>query len=335
MSSTLRRLLVTLAGNTLIAAFLTALGVGGGWAVNLLISQCIGFSIFGACTVAARAVADGPRRTLAIIAAVPVGVAVGLLLGVGVTGLGWSAWTGVAWQAVVIGVTLGVMGSGFFYLRERNLALAAEVREREHRRLEAEKRGIEAQLKMLQAQIEPHFLFNSLANVAALIDAEPKLAGQLLDALILYLRSSLTRTRADGGTLGDEVKLLQAYLDVLRIRMGARLTYTIDINPELLATAFPPMLLQPLVENAIHHGLEPKLVGGSVTLSARREGDRLRISVSDDGLGFAATPGDGFGIANIRARLAALYGPAARLELSPGVGAGVTATLTLPLEGAA
>ncbi|MDO8788093.1 MAG: histidine kinase [Sulfuritalea sp.] len=332
MSSILRRLLATLVGNTLIAAFLTLLGVGGGWLVNLLISQCIGLSIFGMCTLASQLFAAGPGRLLAIVAAVPVGVAIGLLLGISLSGVGWDNWPAVAWQAVVIGVTLGVMGSGFFYLRERNLALAAEVQQRENRRLEAEKQSLAAQLRMLQAQIEPHFLFNSLANVAALIEADPKLAGQLLDALIRYLRSSLARTRAEGGTLGDEMTLLTAFLDVLKIRMGERLVYAFEVAPELLAAAFPPMLLQPLVENAIRHGLEPKVGGGRITVSARRDGERLQISVIDDGLGFAQTPGEGIGLANIRARLAAMYGSMARLELSSEVGAGVTATMSLPAE---
>ncbi|KAF0166119.1 MAG: senson histidine kinase [Rhodocyclaceae bacterium] len=332
MSSNLRRLLATLVGNTLIAGFLTALGVGAGWAINLLISQCIGCSIYVSCSLAGQFVAEGPRRVLAILAAVPVGVAFGLLLGVSLSGVGWVEWPAVAWQAVVMGVTLGVMGSGFFYLRERNVALAAEVHQRENRRLEAEKRSIEAQLKMLQAQIEPHFLFNSLANVAALIEVDPKLAGRLLDALIRYLRSSLARTRAEGGTLADEVALLTAYLEILKIRMGDRLAYAFEIAPELLAHAFPPMLLQPLVENAIRHGLEPKVAGGCVTVSARRQGDRLQIAVNDDGLGFAEMPGEGIGVANIRARLAALYGPTASLELSSEVGAGATATMSVPVE---
>jgi len=333
MSSTLHRFLLTLAGNTLIAAFLTALGVGGGWAINLLVSQCIGLSIFGTCTVAGRLVGEGPLRGAAVIAAAPVGVAIGLLLGVTLSGVGWADWPAVAWQAVTIGTTLGVMGSGFFYLRERNLALAAELQQRENRRLEAEKQGLAAQLRMLQAQIEPHFLFNSLANVAALVESDPKLAGTLLDALIRYLRSSLTRTRAEGGTLGDEVALLTAFLDVLKIRMGRRLAYSFEILPELLAVPFPPMLLQPLVENAVRHGLEPKVAGGSIVVSARRQGDRLQLVVRDDGLGFADMPGAGIGVANIRARLLALYGSGGRLEMAPGVGGGVTATLTLPLEG--
>ena len=331
MPTILYRLLLTLAGNSLIAVFLTVLGVGGGWSVNLLVSQCIGLSIFGTCTLTGWMVAEGPRRVAAVIAAAPVGVAIGLLLGISLSGVGWEDWPVVAWQAVTIGTTLGVMGSGFFYLRERNRALAAELQQRENRQLEAEKQSLTAQLRMLQAQIEPHFLFNSLANVAALIESDPKLAGQLLDALIRYLRSSLTRTRAEGGTLGDEVALLTAYLDVLKIRMGRRLAYSFEIPPDLLAVVFPPMLLQPLVENAVRHGLEPKVAGGCVAVSAWRDGDRLQLAVSDDGLGFAETPGSGIGVANIRARLEALYGSAARLDLVSGPDFGVKATMSLPI----
>ncbi len=330
MNPDLRRLLFTLVGNSLIAAFLTALGVGAGWAINLLISQCIGLSIFSTCTFAGKRLPAGPRRLAGMVVAVPVGVVIGLALGISLSGVGWVHWPTVAWQAVAIGVTIGVMGSGFFYLRERNLALIAEVQQRENRRLEAEKRSIEAQLKMLQAQIEPHFLFNSLANVSALIAVDTALAARLLDALIRYLRASLSHTRADGGTLNDEVALLSAYLDVLKIRMGERLAYVFDIPPELGALPLPPMILQPLVENAVRHGLEPKVAGGTLRISARREGGRLLIQVADDGLGFDDAPGEGIGLANIRARLAALFGTEGRLSLSSKVGAGVTAIVEIP-----
>lgn len=335
-SSFLRRLFATVIGNTLIAVFLTALGVGDGWAVNLLISQSIGFSIFGSCSVAAWMVGEGPRRLPAMVAAFPVGVVGGILLGTRLAGVGLNDWPLMAWQAVTIGTTLGFMGSGFFYLRERNQALVAEVRERELARLEAEKRGIEAQLRMLQAQIEPHFLFNSLANVSGLIPRDPALAGTLLDALIRYLRASLVRTRAPDGTLADEVALLRAYLDILKIRMGERLHFAFDVTPELLAVPFPPMLLQPLVENAITHGLECKIEGGTVSVVARSEGAQLIITISDDGLGIDDSPspssrrGEGIGLSNIRARLAALFGSAGHLSLASKVGAGTTATIVMP-----
>lgn len=246
--------------------------------------------------------------------------------------------TPMAKTADIIGHVIMVVLAILFGVLFSLLAMRSERRERERAdRLQTEltqntleRQLLDARLRLLQAQIEPHFLFNSLANVAALIEAEPTLAGRLLDALIRYLRSSLARTRAEGGTLGDEVDLLTAYLDVLKIRMGERLRYVFEIAPELVAAPLPPMLLQPLVENAIRHGLEPKVAGGSLRIAARREGARLLLSVTDDGLGFAGAPGDGVGLSNIRARLAALFGPAARLDLRSGVGAGVTATLEIP-----
>ncbi|MDK9712942.1 MAG: histidine kinase [Sulfuritalea sp.] len=324
-------LIATLVFNTLIAGFLTALGFGGGFAVNLVFSQCAGLSILALIQMVLRLPLDGAARGAGVAAAVVAGALVGGALGRLLTGLGASPDGSHETQALLIGLLFGSIAAGFFWLRQRNAQLESDLQARELARLEAEKQSLAAQLRMLQAQIEPHFLFNSLANVAALIDTDRKLAGSLLEALIRYLRSSLARTRAEGGTLGDEVVLLTAYLEVLKVRMGNRLDYRFDIVPELLAAAFPPMLLQPLVENAIRHGLEPKVAGGRITVSAQKQGERLRIAVADDGLGFGETPGDGVGVRNVRDRLAAIYGPAARLELSSGVGAGATATMSIPL----
>jgi sensor histidine kinase YesM len=323
-------LLVTVAFNALIAGFLAALEFGGSFSVNLVFSQCVGLSIFALLQLLLRLPLTGVLRGAALAVGVVAGAMAGGMLGRMLTGVGSSPDGSHEAQSLLLGLVFGGIAVGFFWLRQRNTTLEIELQGRELARLEAEKQALAAQLRMLQAQIEPHFLFNSLANVAALIEADPKLAASLLDALIRYLRSSLTRTRADGGTLGDEVALLTSYLDVLKIRMGERLVYAFDIAPELLAAAFPPMLLQPLVENAIRHGLEPKVAGGCVTVSARRQGDSLQIQVADDGLGFGEAPGEGIGVANIRARLSAIYGPAARLELSSEAGTGVTATMSLP-----
>ncbi len=326
----MRVLVGTFLFNTLIAGFLSALGVGGDFWINATFSHCIGFSILALTKLVLRLPLSGAPRGGAVAAGVLAGAALGGMLARSLTGIGSSPDGGHEAQSLLIGLVFGSIAAGFFWLRERNAKLEADLRERELARLEAEKQSLAAQLRLLQAQIEPHFLFNSLANVAALIDADPALAGRLLDALIRYLRSSLQRTRAERGSLGDEVALLTAYLDVLKIRMGDRLDYTFEIPPALLEREFPPMLLQPLVENAIRHGLEPKLAGGRLRVSAAEQGGALRIVVSDDGVGFADTPGDGVGLSNVRARLAALYGPQARMAVSSGVGAGVTATLELP-----
>ena len=325
-------LIATLIFNTLIAGFLVALGFGGGFVVNLVFSQCVGLSILALVQLVMRLPLSRATRGAAVVAAITAGAMAGGMLGRLLTGIGASPDGSHETQSLLIGLVFGSIAAGFFWLRERNARLESDLQARELARLQAEKQSVTAQLRMLQAQIEPHFLFNSLANVAALIDAEPKLAGRLLDALIQYLRSSLARTRAEGGTLGDEVNLLRAYLEVLKMRMGQRLDYAFDIASELLAESFPPMLLQPLVENAIQHGLEPKVEGGRITVTAHRQDRRLLISVTDDGLGFAETSATGIGLENIRARLAAIFGPTAHLELSSKVGAGTTAMMSIPTE---
>lgn len=317
--------------NTLIAGFLSAIGVGGSFWINFAFSQCIGFCILGLMKAVLRLPLAGAARGVALAVGLLAGAALGGMLARFLTGIGSSPDGGHELQSLVIGLVFGSIAAGFFWLRERNAKLEAELRERELARLEAEKQGLAAQLRLLQAQVEPHFLFNSLANVAALIEADPRLAGRLLDALIRYLRASLARTRAEGGSLGDEIDLLTAYLDVLKIRMGERFSYVFDIEPGLLPRDFPPMLLQPLVENAIRHGLEPKLGAGRLRVSGRLRDGRMVLTVADDGVGLAPSSGAGLGLTNIRARLAALYGPGGRLDVSGEVGSGATATLEIPL----
>ncbi|MBK9019155.1 MAG: histidine kinase [Sulfuritalea sp.] len=334
MPSLLASLVATVLFSTLIAGFLSALGFGGGFAINLVFSQCIGLSIALSLMGVLRATLAPLPRALAAAAGILIGALGGGMLARLLTGVGGSSDGVHEAQSLLLGLVFGGIAAVFFWLRERNANLRRELQLREMARLEAEKQSLAAQLRLLQAQIEPHFLFNSLANVAALIDADPARAGRLLDALIRYLRSSLQRTRAEGGSLGDEVGLLKAYLDILKIRMGERLDYAFEIPSELLGRDFPPMLLQPLVENAIRHGLEPKLDGGFLRVDAKVTEGCLRIRVVDDGVGIAEAPGEGVGLSNIRARLAAIYGPTARLEVASKVGAGVTATLDLPLEAA-
>ena len=154
----------------------------------------------------------------------------------------------------------------------------------------AEKRATEAQLRLLQAQIEPHFLFNTLANVVALIDHEPAKARQMLGAFTDYLRASLTGLRRDVGPLADELALAEAYLRVQQSRMEERLRFVIEADENVRAALLPPLLLQPLVENAVQHGLEPTLDGGTVRVQARAEGGELVIEVHDDGRGLHAPP---------------------------------------------
>jgi hypothetical protein len=204
------------------------------------------------------------------------------------------------------------------------------------RQFEAEKRAAEAQLRLLQAQMEPHFLFNTLANVLSLIDGDAARAKRMLEAFTDYLRSSLGSLRRDDTTLAGELELAEAYLGLQQLRMDDRLRYTIAADTRARAAALPPLLLQPLVENAILHGLEPKVEGGQVNVRAQLDGKALVIEVQDDGLGpgspsvSSARRGHGLALANLRERLRTRYGDAASLAIEPAH-PGTRATLRLPI----
>lgn len=226
---------------------------------------------------------------------------------------------------VILTVLASVFSTWFFRTQARleRLNAASAV---------IEQQATRARLQMLQAQIEPHMLFNTLANLQGLITLDPVRAQLLLDQLIVYLRATLTSSRTATTTLAHEFDLMQAYLELMSVRMGKRLTYRLDLPKELRDVAVAPMLLQPLVENALKHGLEPKLEGGTILVSARQDAACLILQVSDTGLGLGPTSSTSsqVGVANVQARLQALHGTAARLTLIPNFPAGTLAQLTLP-----
>ena len=317
--------------NTLIAGLLTMLGTMSNFRINFIYSQCIGLSIFVFNILILPRMKPGVKRLAVMSLTLPGSVAVGLSLAFYITDVGsWSS--PFAWQSVMIGLFFGGIGSITYFLSERIHLLDAEVKQRRLNEVEREKREVEAHLRLLQAQIEPHFLFNTLANVSSLIEVDATRARRLLDRLNDWLRVALARTRSESATLGDELTLLENYLQILGMRFGARLRWQIDASEAVRAIQFPPMLLQPLVENAIRHGIEPKLGGGQLKISAKMEQGMLRLCVDDDGAGFNdKTSGSGTGLENIRARLAALYGSSARFELHENATGGVSAALELPL----
>jgi sensor histidine kinase YesM len=188
-------------------------------------------------------------------------------------------------------------------------------------------------MQLLEAQIEPHFLYNTMAHVVSLVDADPATAKRMLERLIALLRSA-AGGEAGGGTLQAQVDHLRAYLDILALRMGPRLTWTLDVPADIARTPIPPMLLQPVVENAIKHGLEPKVEGGTVSVVARRDGDHVVLTVADTGLGFSEqrnSNSTGLGLANLRARLATLFGTRATLTIEDNVPEGTRVTIALPV----
>ncbi len=189
----------------------------------------------------------------------------------------------------------------------------------------------EAKLSLLNAQVEPHFLYNTLASAQLLTRSDPERADAMLGHLIAYLRRSLPRTLQGQSTLGEELERAHAYLEILKIRMGPRLSTQIDVPESLHATRFPSMMLQTLVENAIKHGLESKPGGGTVWIRATGNGNEVSVTVADDGGGFnAQTSGTGIGLKNVRERLRLAYGNAARFDIAANFPDGVAATITLP-----
>jgi signal transduction histidine kinase len=267
----------------------------------------------------------GRRR--ALFSLVPlVGVALGWPLGLWLLGTDLRLYLGLQ-DSNALPRTLLLMALVSFIF---NAIFSAKARQ-----LEAERHAAEARLQLLQAQIEPHFMFNTLANVQALIDVDAPKAKAMLESFTDYLRSSLGSLRTGQGRLATELELVQAYLSLLKTRMEDRLSYEIDADPTLGDARLPALCLQPLVENAIHHGLEPKLEGGHVVVRARREGASLVLEVSDDGLGLSAAKGrrkgSGLALANLRERLASAFGGAASLTLADAA-PGTRVTLVVPLE---
>jgi hypothetical protein len=190
---------------------------------------------------------------------------------------------------------------------------------------------LQARLSALQAQIEPHFLFNTLATVKRLYETAPSRGRQMLTHLIEYLQAALPTMRQSGSTVTRETDLARSYLTLLQMRMGERLRFDIRVEPGVKDAEMPPLVLATLIENAIKHGLSPLPEGGRIDVQAQRVGDALQVEVRDTGAGLTGSGGSGVGLANTRSRLAALYGPAAHLQLQTGAPRGVIARLTLPL----
>ncbi|QIT54782.1 histidine kinase [Aquisalimonas sp. 2447] len=332
------RLLWTLVFNSFIAAFLTAIGYGGTFAVNMLFAQCIGLSIFAMIELVPFRRLAGGGLVLAIVIAVAVGALLGVVLALWMTGVADErarAPVILFLQTVAIALVFGGIAGYYFFSRERLLRTRTSLQRQELLRLEAERDRAATELRLLRAQVEPHMLFNSLAHVQSLIDSNPELGKRMLGHLIGYLRSALIHARQPRAPLGEEIRLLEHYLAVYRLRTGDRLDYRIDVPDALRTAVLPPMLLQPLVENAIRHGIEPAMEGGEVRIAATGAHGRLSLVVSDSGAGFgAAGGGTGTGLANLRERLTALYGNQACLRLVERPGGGVEARLELPLEDA-
>jgi sensor histidine kinase YesM len=306
----------------------------------VLISNAIGYAIHVLFRIGVRTgVEDAVRRRgfiarVCYFSVIPlVGVFIGFALVTALTGVQFGAWLtrpAALASLVVTSLVISTVLSVIFFWRERSAVAEADVARERERRERIERESVAANLRALQAQIEPHFLFNTLANVSSLIDSDRAEAKRMLESFIRFLRSSLAATRAETTTLAAEAQLIAAYLEVIRVRMQARLRYSIDVPQELGEFALPPMLLQPVVENAVRHGLEPKVEGGTVTMVARQDGGFIVIEVADSGVGFAPTTRGGVGLSNLRERMKLLYGDEASLTVTEAAGGGTVVQLRIP-----
>jgi hypothetical protein len=215
----------------------------------------------------------------------------------------------------------------------RRVADRRRTEQAEARQTAVERELVQARLGMLQAQVEPHFLYNTLANAQILTRSDPKRADEMLGQLITYLRTSLPRLDETSSTVAEEVERSRAYLEVLKIRMGQRLNVSVELDEATKLLPFPPMMVQTLVENAIKHGLEPKCGSGNIWIRTRKSGDNLELTVADDGCGLGGnTSGTGVGLKNVRDRLRLAFGDAASLAVTSNFPEGVAATISLPIR---
>jgi sensor histidine kinase YesM len=270
---------------------------------------------------------------------VPVALAAAVALGTFVPVMLVAWWLGGGADRFVYGGLLarriampwGIAAAAWYFMQQASSRQAA-LRAAEVTRVELRTSALEARLRALQAQVEPHFLFNTLAHIRRLYRTDAVRARRMLDSFRTYLHAALPRLRGERATLGGEVELARAYLDVQKVRMGRRLTASIDVAATLQDVAFPSMMLLSLVENAIKHGLNELPEGGSVAISGMADGELLRVSVADTGRGIGDSIGSGVGLANIRGRLAALYGGRGMLTLAQNAPRGVSAVIVIPLD---
>jgi signal transduction histidine kinase len=312
---------------------LVTLLAGGNFLANLAVSFSIGWSITACFHLLGPTFDNWFGPYLGPIPTTAIGLALGLIVAGLVTFQEPLFFFTFSNATLYLGVFFGILGFIYFGTRARMVRAETELATATARQAHQEKLLVETELKLLQAQIEPHFLFNTLSNIAGLIHSDPDTAEKTLLNLTTLLRGSLNRTRKPTTTLSDELEIAQAYLDIQVTRMHGRLRYTFDASPELGDVPLPPLLVQPLIENAIKHGIEPSEEGGEILVSARQIKNKIVIKITDTGLGIdncRPTIGSGTGLKNVRERLRALYGNEAQLNLVPNSPTGVIAEISFP-----
>lgn len=337
------RYLITSAIVVLLAGLLATTNFADDFLTNMVVGFSVAVAMFVIVTLVMRAFRFRTQIVRMAVAAVSLlaGAMVGFVIGVMASGKGITEYVLPRMNAIIIIFVLVEM-IGFLiwyviYSQERMDRAAAKIQREQIQRLTIEKQMAETNLKLLQAQIEPHFLFNTLSVIITLIETDPEKSRRMLEDLTGYLRISLCKTREEVTTLGQEIDMVTAYLNIFKIRMGNRLNFTIEVPDHLKDSPLPPMLLQPIVENAILHGLEPKIEGGDIHVRAARSGSRLILEVADSGMAFDSEKtsgghkGYGIGLSNIRERLDVIYRGKAALFLQPNLPSGLKVLIEVPV----
>lgn len=338
LGALLRHGLISAAFCCLVATALT-LSSGKPWDQQLVYALAIGMTIWLCVDLGRFLLRRGSDGQWPMgwrgIGLVLFGIGTGFVVGstIGDWYCGCSTWDGVGaaqhkqlLTSLIITIASGAAGSYFFYSRGLQKTQQARI-------ALVERDAMEARLQLLQAQLEPHMLFNTLANLRVLIGTDPAQATRMLDHLVAYLRATLIASRTTEHSLAQEFERLRDYLELMAVRMGPRLRYQLDLPAELADWPVPTLLLQPLVENSIRHGLEPQVQGGAVSVQASATPQGLVLQVQDTGVGFAPAReggGTGFGLSQVRERLATRFDQAAGLEVQPVAQGGTLARVTLP-----
>ena len=330
---TIRRVLVV-SLICVVAAAIVVRNVYNTYPDLLLSALCVGYTTMVLFTIASNIRQRRFPREVVQVAAIVVGSFLGTMLATVLKGrdLGTLFTERLSGLSITmgLGIGFGCVVVAMYILREKAARDREQLIRAESERQKLEKNVLEAQLALMQAQVEPHFLYNTLANVQHLVETDPPEASRVLDSLIRYLRATLPQMRESATNLGREIDMARAFLEINRVRMGSRLTFAIDVPDSLKQRAFPPMMLISLVENAVKHGVDPCCECGSITIRAAEAEGRLRVSVEDTGEGIKPKKGGGVGLSNIRERLKALYGGAARLVIEERQPHGVVAFIEVP-----
>lgn len=335
-----QQFIIVLIFNTLIATLIHSIISNSSFVFQMIMSQSIGLSIFLSFIVYANFF---KLKTWRILVPLIFGAPIGVSLGITFQALLMGASFEVVIQAAKENYTnilsilfsalfFGIIVVAFFANRENIFRARTKLQTEKIHNLNHQKNIAETSLRLLQAQIEPHFLFNTLSNVISLIEKDPQKSKLLLESLTEFLRASLKRSTDIQQNLRNEISLISNYLDILKIRIGKRLEYNIYYKDDIIDCAFPPLLLQPLIENAIIHGIEPLAEGGVIDISIAKDNHKLIITVSDTGKGLATENIKGFGLTNIRERIKSIYGDDGHLTIEENQPCGVTASIEVPYE---